>query len=105
MSKQNAPARRRESPNFGATSDDFSTISGKFQKVSQNLILTWHLNFTKFHEISKKSRLWFHSTCHNKEVTNNKYSIEYRSKVNLVGGAGTAPVFRHVSATAKQQKV
>ena len=40
----------------------FRQFQENFTKVSQNLMLmTWHLNFTKFHEISKKS-LWFH--CH-----------------------------------------
>ena len=49
----------------GGNQETFRQFQENFTKVSQNLMLTWHLNFTKFHEISKKSRLWFQLTCHN----------------------------------------
>ena len=42
-------------------------VALKFRKFTMNLdnlMLTWHLNFTKFHEISKEKCRWFHSTCH-----------------------------------------
>jgi hypothetical protein len=43
-------ARQRESPNFGATSDDFSTISGKFHESFTNFDVDVA---PEFHEISR----------------------------------------------------
>jgi len=46
----------RETPNFGATSDEFATFSENFQESLKKLCVTWHL---KFHNFISRSSVGF----------------------------------------------